>query len=118
MRVQTNTKTHEDLCSQRLEMVSQAIHDVVITHQVTESHHFMTASVGTDSNADLEESSYDGIDRSKPDQFTQFRFSSLTEEEGCNRIEEYVQYQDDLWDEASPSMNASSISDAMQPTLR
>ncbi|GKF19692.1 reverse transcriptase domain-containing protein [Tanacetum coccineum] len=50
------------------------------------------------------------IDRRKLDQFTQFRFSSLTEEEGWNRIEEYVQYQDDLWDEPSPSMNVSSIS--------
>ncbi|GKB27348.1 ribonuclease H-like domain-containing protein [Tanacetum coccineum] len=58
------------------------------------------------------------IDRRKLDQFTQFRFSSLTEEEGWNRIEEYVQYQDDLWDEPSPSMNVSSISEAMQPTLR
>ncbi|GJT01960.1 hypothetical protein Tco_0823129 [Tanacetum coccineum] len=54
----------------------------------------------------------------KLDQFTQFRFSSLTEEEGWNRIEEYVQYQDDQWDEPSPSMNVSSISEAMQPTLR
>nr|GEV77861.1 hypothetical protein [Tanacetum cinerariifolium] len=54
----------------------------------------------------------------KLDQFTQFRFSSLTEEEGWNRVEEYVQYQDDLWDEPSPSMNVSSILEAMQPTLR
>ncbi|GJY95931.1 hypothetical protein Tco_0512292 [Tanacetum coccineum] len=30
----------------------------------------------------------------------------------------YVRYQDDLWDEQSPSMNVSSISEAMQPTLR
>ncbi|GKD04990.1 hypothetical protein Tco_1179964 [Tanacetum coccineum] len=58
------------------------------------------------------------IDRMKLDQFTQFRFSSLTEEEGWNQIEEYVQYQDDLWDEPSPSMNVSSISEAIQPTLR
>ncbi|GJX39542.1 putative nucleotidyltransferase, ribonuclease H [Tanacetum coccineum] len=35
----------------------------------------------------------------KLDQFAQFRFNSLTEEEGWNRIEEYVQYQDDLWDD-------------------
>ncbi|GJT57595.1 hypothetical protein Tco_0992649 [Tanacetum coccineum] len=53
----------------------------------------------------------------KLDQFTQFRFSSLTEE-GWNRIEEYIQYQDDLWDEPSHSMNISSILEAMQPTLR
>ncbi|GKB30305.1 hypothetical protein Tco_0869706 [Tanacetum coccineum] len=44
--------------------------------------------------------------------------SSLTKEEGWNKIEEYVQYQDDLWDEPSPSMNVSSISEAMQPTFR
>ncbi|GJT52342.1 hypothetical protein Tco_0978499 [Tanacetum coccineum] len=54
----------------------------------------------------------------KLDQFTQFRFHSLTEEEGWIRIKEYVQYQDDLWDEPSPFMNISSISEAMQPTLK
>ncbi|GJU90850.1 DNA helicase [Tanacetum coccineum] len=37
-RLQTNTKTLEDLCSQSLETASQAIHDVVTTHQVTASH--------------------------------------------------------------------------------
>ncbi|GKE03700.1 hypothetical protein Tco_1395718 [Tanacetum coccineum] len=47
----------------------------------------------------------------KLDQFAQFRFNSLTEEEGWNRIEEYVQYQDDLWDDLSPPMNVSSISE-------
>nr|GEV87482.1 reverse transcriptase domain-containing protein [Tanacetum cinerariifolium] len=57
------------------------------------------------------------IDRRKLDQFTKFHFSSLTKEEGWNRIEEYVYYQDDLWDEPSPSMNVSSISEATQPTL-
>ncbi|GKC76789.1 hypothetical protein Tco_1127563 [Tanacetum coccineum] len=57
-------------------------------------------------------------DNMKLDQFTQFRFRSLIEEEGWIRIEEYVQYQDDLWDEPSPSMNVSSISEAMQPTLK
>ncbi|GJW65848.1 hypothetical protein Tco_0117732 [Tanacetum coccineum] len=57
-------------------------------------------------------------DRRKLDQFAQFRFNSLTEEVGWNRIEEYVQYQDDLWDDMSPPMNVSSISEAMQPTFR
>nr|GEW28823.1 putative reverse transcriptase domain-containing protein [Tanacetum cinerariifolium] len=42
----------------------------------------------------------------------------IGEEEGWNRIEEYVKYQDDLWDERSPSMNVSSVSEAMKPTLR
>ncbi|GJT26558.1 hypothetical protein Tco_0906833 [Tanacetum coccineum] len=54
----------------------------------------------------------------KLDQFAQFRFDSLTEEEWWNRIEEYVQYQDDPWDDMSPPMNISSISEAMQPTLK
>ncbi|GJR45453.1 hypothetical protein Tco_1313556 [Tanacetum coccineum] len=56
--------------------------------------------------------------RVKLDQFTQFYFNSLIEEDGWNRIEEYVQYQDDLWDDLSPSMNISSISEAMQPTIK
>ncbi|GJU90613.1 reverse transcriptase domain-containing protein [Tanacetum coccineum] len=56
--------------------------------------------------------------RRKLDQFAQFCFGSLTEEEGWNRIEEYFQYQDDLWDDMSPPMNVSSISEAMQPTFR
>ncbi|GJZ76133.1 hypothetical protein Tco_0640598 [Tanacetum coccineum] len=47
--------------AQSLEMASQAIHDAITTHQVTASHHFMTASARTDSNADLEDSSYDGV---------------------------------------------------------
>ncbi|GKE65162.1 hypothetical protein Tco_1519323, partial [Tanacetum coccineum] len=38
MRLQTNTKTLEDLCSQSLEMASQTIHDTVTTHPVTASH--------------------------------------------------------------------------------
>ncbi|GJV23546.1 hypothetical protein Tco_1376241 [Tanacetum coccineum] len=36
-RLQTNTKTLEDLCSQSLETASQAIHDAVTTHQVLEN---------------------------------------------------------------------------------
>ncbi|GJW91021.1 DNA-directed DNA polymerase [Tanacetum coccineum] len=42
----------------------------------------------------------------------------LTEEEGWIRIEEYVQYQDDMWDDMSPPMNIFSISETMQPTFR
>ncbi|GJS74086.1 hypothetical protein Tco_0706927 [Tanacetum coccineum] len=37
-RLQTNTKTLEDLCSQSLETASYAILDAVTTHQVTTSH--------------------------------------------------------------------------------
>ncbi|GJY10327.1 zinc finger, CCHC-type containing protein [Tanacetum coccineum] len=37
-RLRTNTKTLEDLCSQRLETASYAILDAVITHQMTSSH--------------------------------------------------------------------------------
>ncbi|GJR35998.1 hypothetical protein Tco_1211682 [Tanacetum coccineum] len=54
----------------------------------------------------------------KHDQLAQFRFNSLTEEAGWNRIEEYAQYQDDLWDDPLPSMNVSFISEALQPTFR
>ncbi|GJW67299.1 reverse transcriptase domain-containing protein [Tanacetum coccineum] len=57
-------------------------------------------------------------DRMKLDQFAQFRFYSLIEEEGWSRIDEYVQYQDDSWDAPSPSMNISSISESMQPPLK
>ncbi|GJU03093.1 hypothetical protein Tco_1113431 [Tanacetum coccineum] len=60
-RLRTNTKTLEDLCSQSLEMASQAIHDAVTTHQVTTSQHFMMASARTDLNTDLEDSTYDGV---------------------------------------------------------
>ncbi|GKA30140.1 KRAB-A domain-containing protein 2-like protein [Tanacetum coccineum] len=60
-RLRTNTKTLEDLCSQSLKTASQAIHDVVTTHKVTASQHFETASARTDSYADLEDSTYDGI---------------------------------------------------------
>ncbi|GJT57899.1 hypothetical protein Tco_0992953 [Tanacetum coccineum] len=60
-RLRTNTKTLEDLCSQSLETALQAIHDAVTTHQVTASHHFMTASARTVSNANLEDSSYDSV---------------------------------------------------------
>ncbi|GJY33654.1 reverse transcriptase domain-containing protein [Tanacetum coccineum] len=49
-------------------------------------------------------------DQGKLDEFAHFSFSSLTEEEGWNQIEEYVQYQDYLWDDPSPPMNLSSIS--------
>ncbi|GKC35820.1 hypothetical protein Tco_1048204 [Tanacetum coccineum] len=37
-RLQANTKTLEDLCSQSLETASQTIHDAVTTHPVTTSH--------------------------------------------------------------------------------
>ncbi|GJY57520.1 putative reverse transcriptase domain-containing protein [Tanacetum coccineum] len=54
----------------------------------------------------------------KLDQFAQFRFNSLTKEEGWNRIEDYIQYQDDMWDDMLPFMNVSSILKAMQSTFR
>ncbi|GKB12816.1 reverse transcriptase domain-containing protein, partial [Tanacetum coccineum] len=38
----------------------------------------------------------------------------MASEEGWNWIDEYVQYQDDLWDAPSPSMNISSIHESMQ----
>ncbi|GKB04384.1 retrovirus-related pol polyprotein from transposon TNT 1-94 [Tanacetum coccineum] len=45
----------------RLETASPPIHDVVTTHLVTASKHFMMASARTDSHADLEDSTYDGV---------------------------------------------------------
>ncbi|GJU29223.1 zinc finger, CCHC-type containing protein [Tanacetum coccineum] len=60
-RIQTNAKTLKDLCSQSLETASQAIHDAVTTHKVKASQHFETASAHTDSHADLEDSTYDGV---------------------------------------------------------
>nr|GFA06759.1 hypothetical protein [Tanacetum cinerariifolium] len=39
-------------------------------------------------------------------------------EEGWNRIEEYVQYQDDLWDDPPPPMNVSFISEMVKPTFK
>ncbi|GJU76000.1 hypothetical protein Tco_1273070 [Tanacetum coccineum] len=60
-RLLTNTKTLEDLCSQSLEMVSQVILDAITTHKLTASQHFMTSSAHTNSHADLEDSTYDGV---------------------------------------------------------
>ncbi|GKC95048.1 hypothetical protein Tco_1160490 [Tanacetum coccineum] len=41
---------------------------------------------------------------------TRSELASLNEDEGWNRIDEFVQYQDDLWDESTPPMNVSFIS--------
>nr|GEX91021.1 hypothetical protein [Tanacetum cinerariifolium] len=49
-RLQINTKTLEDLCSQSLETASQAIHDAVTPHQVMASQYFTTASARTFAN--------------------------------------------------------------------
>ncbi|GJX64255.1 hypothetical protein Tco_0298598 [Tanacetum coccineum] len=60
-RLRTNIKSLEDMCSQSLETTSPTLHDVVATHLVTASQHFMTASARTDSHADLEDSTHDGV---------------------------------------------------------
>ncbi|GJS47354.1 hypothetical protein Tco_0597475 [Tanacetum coccineum] len=60
-RLRTNTKTLEDLCSQSLATASPVLHDTVKTHLVTASQPFLTASARTDSNADLEDSTHDGV---------------------------------------------------------
>ncbi|GKE31023.1 reverse transcriptase domain-containing protein [Tanacetum coccineum] len=44
-----------------LETASPTLHDAVTTHLVMASQHFMTASACTDSHADLENSTYDGV---------------------------------------------------------
>ncbi|GKB94588.1 hypothetical protein Tco_0980725 [Tanacetum coccineum] len=46
-RLRTDTKTLEDLCSQRLETASPTPHDAVTTYFVTASQPFMTASART-----------------------------------------------------------------------
>ncbi|GJY16422.1 retrovirus-related pol polyprotein from transposon TNT 1-94 [Tanacetum coccineum] len=48
-RLQTNTKTLQDLKSQILETASPFIHDAVTLHLVTASQHLLTASGRTDS---------------------------------------------------------------------
>nr|GEU85569.1 hypothetical protein [Tanacetum cinerariifolium] len=60
-RLQTNTKTLEDLCSQSLETALQAIHDAVTPHHVTASQYFTTTLARSNSNADLEDSFYEGV---------------------------------------------------------
>ncbi|GKD37181.1 hypothetical protein Tco_1257388 [Tanacetum coccineum] len=64
-RLQTNTKTLEDLCSKSLETASPAIRDAVRSHQVTASQNFKTASARTESNTDLEDLTYDGVTTKK-----------------------------------------------------
>ncbi|GKD27291.1 reverse transcriptase domain-containing protein [Tanacetum coccineum] len=41
----------------------------------------------------------------------------LNEDDGWNRIEEYVQYQDNTWEEPTPTMNISSILKIINPTF-
>ncbi|GJR58964.1 hypothetical protein Tco_1501126 [Tanacetum coccineum] len=60
-RLRTNTKIFEDLCSQSLETASPVLHYPVTTHLVMASQHFMTALARTDSHADLEDSTHDGV---------------------------------------------------------
>ncbi|GJY33512.1 zinc finger, CCHC-type containing protein [Tanacetum coccineum] len=60
-RLRTNTKTLEDLCSQSLKTASPTLHDAITTHSVMASQHFITALVRTDSHADLEDFTHDGV---------------------------------------------------------
>nr|GEV08809.1 hypothetical protein [Tanacetum cinerariifolium] len=48
---------------------------------------------------------------------TQYRFSQLNKDEGWNRIEEYVQYQNSTWEEPASTMNISSIAKMIRPTF-
>ncbi|GJY33853.1 reverse transcriptase domain-containing protein [Tanacetum coccineum] len=82
------------------------------------SENYTTHAVDADIRPVSDQEPFAEDDRRKLDQFTQFRFHSLIEEEGRIRIEEYVQYQDDLWDDISPPLNISSISETMQPTFK
>ncbi|GKE89111.1 hypothetical protein Tco_1566586, partial [Tanacetum coccineum] len=60
-RLRTNTKTLEDLCSQRLEMASTTLHDAATTHLVIALQHFMTTSARANLHADLEYSTHDSV---------------------------------------------------------
>ncbi|GJV39186.1 hypothetical protein Tco_1417626 [Tanacetum coccineum] len=82
MILQTNTKTLEDLCSQSLKTASQAIHDVVTTHPVT-------ASARTNSNADIEDSFYDGV--TIKTRCSDGNLRELSGEEAWETIENYAQ---------------------------
>ncbi|GJR70519.1 ribonuclease H-like domain-containing protein [Tanacetum coccineum] len=65
-RLQTNTKTLEDLCSQSLKTASQAIHDAVTTHQVTVSHnHESTRSSDANRKLTVNGNETIGFDKSK-----------------------------------------------------
>nr|GEV99299.1 hypothetical protein [Tanacetum cinerariifolium] len=62
IRLQTNTKTLKDLCSQSLETASLDLHDAVTTHTASQS--FMTVSTCTDTYADFKDSTHDDVDLS------------------------------------------------------
>ncbi|GJX67683.1 hypothetical protein Tco_0303410 [Tanacetum coccineum] len=45
------------------------------------------------------------------------KWFSLNEDEGCDRIEELVRYQDNSWDNPSSNENVSFVSEMTKPTL-
>ncbi|GJU64026.1 hypothetical protein Tco_1245861 [Tanacetum coccineum] len=63
---------------------------------------------------------YDNIshdEQRRLDHFIQHRFINLNVDEGWERIEDYVQYQDDMWEEPSPIVNILSIPEIIKPTF-
>ncbi|GKD85394.1 DNA-directed DNA polymerase [Tanacetum coccineum] len=56
-------------------------------------------------------------DKGKFSQFVKFKFASLYEDEGWDRIEEFVQYQEDSWDDPLSYEYVSLDSELTKPTM-
>ncbi|GJT62609.1 putative ribonuclease H-like domain-containing protein [Tanacetum coccineum] len=56
-------------------------------------------------------------DKGKFSQFVKFKFASLYEDEGWDRIEEFVQYQEDSWDDPLSHEYVSLASELTKPTM-
>ncbi|GKC20182.1 reverse transcriptase domain-containing protein [Tanacetum coccineum] len=56
-------------------------------------------------------------DKGKFSQFVKFKFALLHEDEGWDRIEEFVQYQEDSWDDPLPHEYVSLASELTKPTM-
>ncbi|GJU59072.1 reverse transcriptase domain-containing protein [Tanacetum coccineum] len=55
--------------------------------------------------------------KGKFNQFIKFKFTSLYEDEGWDRIEEFVQYQEDSWDDPSSHEYVLLASELTKPTI-
>nr|GEV43097.1 reverse transcriptase domain-containing protein [Tanacetum cinerariifolium]GEV47656.1 reverse transcriptase domain-containing protein [Tanacetum cinerariifolium] len=56
-------------------------------------------------------------DKGKFSRFVKFKFTSLHEDEGWDRIEEFVQYQEDMWDDPLSHEYVSLASELTKPTM-
>ncbi|GJU09517.1 reverse transcriptase domain-containing protein [Tanacetum coccineum] len=57
-------------------------------------------------------------DKGKFSQFVKFKFASLHEDEGWDRIEEFVQYQEDSWDDPLSHEYVLLASELTKPTMK